>query len=228
MINTVIIDDEPIAIEILSDFIKEFDDLELTGAFRDPVEALNSKALSKADLIFLDIQMPKMSGIELLKSTHVRPMIIFTTAFSDYALESFEFLTIDYLVKPIAFSRFAKAIQKVRLVAVENKTIGDRLFIFKDGKQTFRIPFSKILYIQSEGDYVHVYTELKRYLTYNRISKLEQELVEFGFERCHQSYLVNMEKVELLESASLNLGNTRIPISRSYKDRIRKRFGSPQ
>jgi two-component system LytT family response regulator len=214
MINCVIIDDEPLAREGLADYVKEVDFLKLTGVCENPV-----------DLIFLDIQMPKMSGIDFLKVVQNPPMAIITTAYPSYALEGFQLNVMDYLLKPITFERFFKSAGKARdyhkllSKSAASKTEEDYFFI-KCGSKYEKIFFDDILYIEGLQNYVAIHTRKGKYITLLNLKHLEQNLDSRHFIRIHKSYIVSIGKIEGIDGNEIFIQPHRIPISRNYREQV--------
>ena len=219
-----IVDDEPLAREGLEQYVRKMPGLELTGSCQSAIEALAFLQKEKPDLLFLDIQMPEMTGLELMKALSKPPKVIFTTAYREFAVEGFDLNAVDYLVKPISFERFARAIQKVQhnqetIPAKTPKKPEDHIFIKSDG-QIIKIPISEIIYAESAKDYVFIHTVSKRYMALLPLKQLEENLPENQFMRVHRSYLVAIAAVDRLEGNYLYIGKTKVPISRSLHDEI--------
>jgi DNA-binding LytR/AlgR family response regulator len=225
----IIIDDEPLAIEILENYVGKIEQLKLEGTFRNAVSAFTFLQQNKVDLIFLDIQMPKLSGIDFLKSLKHPPKVIFTTAFRDYAIEGFELEVADYLLKPIPFERFLKAVAKVMHqqppshMAAPNQSNGkpDEDFVyFKVDKKMVKTKMSEILYIESIKDYVKVRTADKEIVTQQKISYLEESLPKQQFLRIHRSFIVNCDRIDAYSATDVEIGKFHIPIGRNYKNDV--------
>lgn len=221
MIRAIAIDDEPKAISIIRHHTASIADLELINTFNDPVKALQFLNTNSIDLIFLDINMPKLSGMELLNKLEVEPLVIITSAYSEFALESYSFKTVDYLLKPFELERFEKAVAKVkeRLSAV---SISTTIFL-KDGYQNVRINTSEILYIKSDGNYLDVYLKdrkLSPRMTFSEIL----ELLPDNFIRIHNSYAVNLNKVEQISSKTIFVNGFSLPISPSKRELLSQEF----
>jgi len=226
-----IVDDEPLAIEAVAMHLKEFEDFEIVGKCRNAMEAvklLNEKAI---DLIFLDINMPKISGISFLKSLSSPPSVIITTAYSEYALEGFELDVLDYLLKPIPFDRFLKSINKFLeqkdstsfVINKDDSTIEDNAHIFiRCDRKLTKIYLDDILYFESEGDYVKVVTSKKSLLTKNKISLFEEKLPADRFTRVHRSFIVNNQSITSVTSSGVEIEKKEIPVSQTYKNQLMK------
>jgi DNA-binding LytR/AlgR family response regulator len=226
----IIVDDEPLAIEILESYVSKVEQLKLEGTFRNAVSAFTFLQQHSVDLIFLDIQMPKLSGIDFLKSLKNPPKVIFTTAFRDYAIEGFDLEVVDYLLKPIPFERFLKAVAKVlhqpavnAQAPLTNKTeAGDDFVYFKVDKKMVKTRMNEILYIESIKDYVKVRTSDKEIVTQQKISYLEESLPREHFLRIHRSFIVNRERIDAYSATDVEIGKYQIPIGRNYKNDVMK------
>jgi len=229
-LKTIAIDDEPLALRLVSDYVSKTPFLELVGAFDNPLDAIDFLSTQSADLIFVDIQMPDLTGIEFARSLENAPKIIFTTAYEKYALEGFKLNAIDYLLKPFSYEEFLKAAQKARkqseLEASVLPTIeANSQFLFlKSEYKIRRINFNDILYIEGLKDYIKVYTtgEDKPVLSLNSIKSLEQKLPEDQFMRVHRSFIVNLNKIDTIERSRIIFGKTYIPVSDQYKDKFQE------
>lgn len=225
----IIIDDEPLAIEIMESYVSKVDQLKLAGTFRNAVSAFTFLQQNQVELIFLDIQMPKLSGIDFLRTLKNPPKVIFTTAFRDYAIEGFELEVADYLLKPIPFDRFLKAVAKVLHQPIatahtaNGKTEGsDNYVYFKVDKKMIKTRMSEILYIESIKDYVKVRTAEKEIVTQQKISYLEESLPKDQFIRIHRSFIVNREKIDAYSATDVEIGKFHVPIGRNYKNDVMK------
>jgi len=229
-IKTIAIDDEPLALKLVSDYIRKTPYLELVGSFDNPLDAIDFLSSQEAELIFVDIQMPDLTGIEFTRTLEGNHKIIFTTAYEKYALEGFKLNAVDYLLKPFSYEEFLKAAGKAHkmseLEANSTPTIeANNQFLFlKSEYKIRRINFNDILYIEGLKDYIKVYTtgEDKPLLSLNSIKSLESKLPEEKFMRVHRSYLVNLEKIETIERSRIIFGKTYIPISDQYKEKFQE------
>jgi DNA-binding LytR/AlgR family response regulator len=222
----IIVDDEPLAIEIMESYVSKVDQLKLEGTFRNAVSAFTFLQQHPVDLIFLDIQMPRLSGIDFLKTLKNPPKVIFTTAFRDYALDGFELEVADYLLKPIPFDRFLKAVAKVlhapvspAVTPVKSDTT-DNYVYFKVDKKMIKTRMADILYIESIKDYVKVRTAEKEVVTQQKISYLEESLPKEQFIRIHRSFIVNREKIDAYSATDVEIGKFNVPIGRNYKNDV--------
>ena len=224
----IIVDDEPLAIEILETYVSRMEHLTLCATFRNAISAFTYLQQNSVDLIFLDIQMPKLSGIDFVKTLRTRPKVIFTTAFRDYALDGFDLEVVDYLLKPIPFDRFMKAVAKANLnptlTAPEQQhapIAKDDALYFKVDKKTVKCRPSEIIFIESNKDYVKIRTAEKEIVTQLTISSLEETLPGY-FLRVHRSFIINLHKVDAFSATDIDLGSIQIPIGRNYKNDVLK------
>lgn len=219
-IKCIIIDDEPLAIKVIERHLKEFDYIELIDSFNSAISALPIMEKEKIDVIFLDINMPKMSGLEFIRTLTHKPHIVITTAYREYAVESFDLDVLDYLVKPIPFGRFLKTINKIsnRINLEKEKiSIKEEPFIFlKVDKKLMKIKLNDILFIESLKDYIKVITILGDYLVHKSMTSISEELPSSNFIRIHRSYTIAMNKISFVEGNSIMVANRRIPIGRNY------------
>lgn len=225
--SCVIVDDEPLAIELLKNHIGLFDKLELKASFQNALEAFEYIKLNNIQLMFLDIQMPHLTGIELLRSIQTPPKVIFTTAYRDFAVEGFELNAIDYLLKPITFERFIKALDKFydgqpatsnSEVVVDNSSPG--LFVRAD-KKNVRINFGDILFVESLKDYIKIVVTEGEVLTKMKISDFEAKLPT-NLIRVHRSFIVNKDKVTAFTAHDVEINDIEIPIGGLYKQMVMK------
>jgi DNA-binding LytR/AlgR family response regulator len=233
----VIIDDEPLAVELLEDFVRKIDSLELVSTFNNAIDAVSFINQNNVDLIFLDIQMPHFSGIDFLNTIEKKPLIIFTTAYSDYAVEGFNLGAVDYLVKPIPFHRFLKSVVRAQQLlnptgtvqAISENTTAPELeqdFMFVRAEyENVKMNFSDILFIEGLKDYVKIYTTDSKFtLTLISLIKLENLLSSKGFSRIHRSYIINIKHVKSIQKNKVLISDKRIPISESYKNAFFERI----
>ena len=233
ILNCVTIDDEPLAREGISNYIREIDFLRMVGSGSNPVELIQLLDQQSIDLVFLDIQMPIMNGIDFLKMAQNPPMIIITTAYPSYALEGFQLDVLDYLLKPITFNRFFKAVNKAKNYAqlqLASTTEGSQAaeaedyFFIKCENKYEKLFFADILYIQAMQNYVIIHTSKGKYITLLYLKNVEQYLEGQAFMRVHKSYIVAIPKIEAIDNNELLIQDHRIPISRNYKDRVLKQI----
>jgi len=229
-LKTIAIDDEPLALRLVSEYIIKTPFLELAGSFDNPLDAIDFLSSQSVDLIFVDIQMPDLTGIEFARSLENAPKIIFTTAYEKYALDGFKLNAIDYLLKPFSYEEFLKAAQKARKqLELESSALpmieANNQFLFlKSEYKIRRINFNDILYIEGLKDYIKVYTagDDKPVLSLNSMKSLEEKLPEDQFMRVHRSFIVNLGKISVIERSRIIFGKTYIPISDQYKDKFQE------
>ncbi|PRX54920.1 LytR/AlgR family response regulator transcription factor [Flagellimonas meridianipacifica] len=222
MIKVVIVDDEPLASEGLASYVRELDTLQLVGTCENPIELMTVLEQHSIDLIFLDIQMPKMSGLDFIKIKKNLPYIVITTAYPNYAVEGFNLNVTDYLLKPITFERFVQAVNKVldlekQMKAVETSHSENHFFIRSNGKYE-KIYFSDIEYIQGLQNYVTIFTSREKYTTLLTLKQLETNLDAEGFVRVHKSFIVSLDKINSIENHEIRLTDKTIPVSKNYRD----------
>ena len=222
-IKCIIIDDEPLAVEVIQAHLNEFSNMELIDVFTNPIEALKRMEDNDIDAVFLDINMPKMNGLEFIRSIGPKTNFIVTTAYREYAVESFDLDVLDYLVKPIPFTRFLKSINKLSqkvLTEVKDdqlKDVKEKSFIFlKVNKKLVKVKFEDILYIESLKDYIKVFTKTDHYLVHKSLTGITEELPSDLFLRIHRSFTIALDKIKIVEGNTVQIDNKRIPIGRKY------------
>ncbi len=219
----VAIDDEPLALTILNEYVAKTPVLKMVKMFIDPMEALLELPVIKPDILFIDIQMPEMKGIDLVKIMLYKPIIIFTTAYSQYAIESYNLDAVDYLLKPIPFDRFLQAVNKAtRLINNEaNEIVTEKEFLFvKSGYKSVKINFDDILYIEGLKEYVSIYTSSQKVIKLDTLKNLEVNLPSKKFIRVHKSYIINIGLVKSYYGNTIEIANKKIPVGRVYKDLV--------
>lgn len=220
-----IVDDEAIARKILEEFVRKTNFLKLAGSCKDAFEASGIIRKEKIDLIFLDVEMPEMSGLELLKTMKEKPKIILVTSKEKYAVEAFEFDVADYIVKPPTYVRFLKAVNKVSETLKESESSSSENFIFvKVDSKLIRLDKNTINYIEANGDYASISTTEKNYTIYSTMKSLEDKIKNDNFVRVHRSYIVNITKITDIEDNNLLINKKIIPIGASYKNALMKRL----
>ncbi|MGK7370224.1 MAG: LytR/AlgR family response regulator transcription factor [Candidatus Halalkalibacterium sp. M3_1C_030] len=222
-IGCLIVDDEPSAQEVLKQYIADTPQLVLKGCCDDALSASEFLTNNTVDLLFLDVNMPKLSGISFLKTHDDMPPVILTTAYDDYALEGYELDIVDYLLKPFSFERFVKAVQKVDTRGLSSDR-EDAVLTVKADKKTYRISLSDIHYIESAGDYVTIHTPGQRLTTHETMKNLEEKLPSEQFVRVHKSYIIALPKVKYLEGNSIKIGENLIPIGTTYREAVKAYF----
>lgn len=225
-IRALIIDDEPLAQNVIEQYALKIPQLKIVGKCHDAICANGVLQGNEIDLIFLDINMPKLSGISFLKNLKQPPMVIFTTAYSDYALEGFELDAIDYLKKPFSFERFSKAFFKAHeMFLLKNKpekkfneSDTENAFVFiKSNKKTYKVKFAEIEYIEGLGDYIQVHLTNQKIVTNLSMKKMLELLPSGQFYRIHKSYIISLDKIELLEGNMVQLNGKKLPVGNSYR-----------
>ncbi|HKK41434.1 MAG TPA: LytTR family DNA-binding domain-containing protein [Bacteroidales bacterium] len=230
MISVVAIDDEPLALQLVAGYIGKTPELSLAGKFDNPVDAAEFIRENKVDLIFVDIQMPDLSGIEFTRLLEKGPKVIFTTAYEKYALEGYKLEIVDYLLKPFSYEEFLAAVLKARnLISLEQKAAtqveANNEFLFlKSDYKIKRINFDDILYIEGLKDYVKVFTRShpKPVLSLTSLKLLEAKLPASKFMRVHRSYIVNLGKIDTIERSRIVFDKTYIPVSDQYKEKFQE------
>ena len=218
-INCIVVDDEELARALLITYIEKLDYLNLVGEAENPLEALQLMKEHEVDVLFLDIQMPEIKGTDFAKMVDSNTKIIFTTAYSQYALEGYELNAVDYLLKPITFERFVTAVNKVKPSKIIEKT--DTITI-KSGYDLHKVKYEDILYIVSDSEYVTFHLGDKKIISNQRLKALEQELPSSMFMRVHRSYIINKNNVTGLKGRDLLLSDVIIPVSDSYYDQVKE------
>lgn len=221
-----IIDDEPLAIKVIEQHLSKFDQFEVCGKTTEPIRALADLKTIQPDLLFLDIEMPEVNGLELLATIHDKPEIIITTAYREFAVEGFEMNVLDYLVKPIPFTRFMKAIgkfldQKQRSVPLSQPRQPTPQFIFvKADRKTVKIDLESVLYVEGFKDYTRIVMPDQKIMTKVSIGNFFKELPQPRFIRVHKSYIVARDKITAYTAYDVEIGDREIPIGRTYKEQF--------
>jgi len=225
-LKCLIIDDEPIARKVLQEYISDIDWLELAGQAENPLRAMNLLNANDIDILLLDINMPKINGIDFLKSSKCDASVIITTAYTEYAVESYGLDVLDYLVKPIGFDRFLKACNKARearelkkLAKVPPQKVNDHFFI-KSNNQIEKVFYHDLLYAEAMLNYVMLYTHTKKMMVYVTIKSLEEQLPPDLFIKVHKSFIVNIGKIKSIEGNVLDIGNEKIAISQGLREKV--------
>ena len=221
-LKCLIVDDEELARRLIASYIERIEGLTLVAAEENAVEALSILDKDKIDIAFLDIQMPELSGTQLAKLVPDHTHVIFTTGYSEYALEGFELEATDYLLKPITFERFYQAVQKVKKPKTSSKTTTDTTITVKSGYDLFKVTLSDILYIKSDSEYIEFYLPEQKIVSHYSLKKILEALPENDFMRVHRSYIINKHKVTGLKGKDLMVNGTAIPVSVSYMDIVKE------
>jgi DNA-binding LytR/AlgR family response regulator len=230
-LKVIIIDDEPLAINVLKNYVEQVKELQLVSTFSNAVDASTYLQSHEVDIVFLDIHMPILDGLEFLKTLHEAPMVVITTAHEEFALESFELEVIDYLVKPIPFPRFLKSVN--RIIKLNQKhEVADRssnkehpsIFVKVDKKKLQKIYLDEIVVIESLKDYIRIKTTTGKYIVHKTLSSFTDELPADQFIRIHRSFTISIDKVQVVEGNSLEIDNTRYTIGRSYLNEVKAKI----
>jgi len=226
MINAIIVDDEPLALDILESYIEKIPNINLLQRCGSAVEAFEIVRSGEVDLMFLDIQMPQMTGIEFLKSLKNPPLVVFTTAYSEYALDGYDLNVLDYLLKPIPFDRFMTAVNKAfdQLETAEVSAEDTKDFIFvKSDKKLVKVRYTDILYIEGLKDYVIIrMTGSNRVITLQTMKSLEAKMPHDKFKRIHRSYIVALDKIEAVIGNMVEIEKKHLPIGKNYREQLLK------
>ncbi|GAB3929985.1 LytR/AlgR family response regulator transcription factor [Mucilaginibacter myungsuensis] len=226
-IKCIAIDDEPRALSVITELASKVPFLEMKGAFRSGIDALTYLSPTRIDLIFLDIHMPDLTGLQVLEALPYQPIIIFTTAYAEYALQSYDWNTADYLLKPIDQQRFLKAVNKaagmLRAAATDNTAKAAQAddILIKSGVQTHRVLLNDILYVEASGNYVVVVTNNKRIVSLSSLTDIEARLPKANFVRVHRSFIIALKHLSLIENHQVKIGDHDVPVGRSYRDALK-------
>lgn len=225
--NCIIVEDEPLAAEVLQDYIRQVPFLQLKGTCADAIFAMEMMQREKVDLIFLDIHLPKLKGLDFIKTLKHPPHIIITSAYHEYALQGYEYNVVDYLLKPVEFSRFLMAVNKLRQSTeqvshpIAQPAPGERAFLFFNvSKKKVKIFLDEILYIESLKEYIRIVTKTKTILTKFQLGQIEEILAKNNFLRIHRSFIVAKDKIEAFTATDVEINGKQIPVGRSYKELV--------
>jgi two-component system response regulator LytT len=226
LLKCIIVEDEVLAQDVIRNHLARIGQIELLGVYRTAPEAMVALERLEVDVLFLDIRLPGMSGLHFLRSLSDPPLVVLTTAYAEYALESYEFNVIDYLLKPISFERFSKAVNKIldgRLYSLASTPVEakdeDHIFI-KSNSKFFRVDFAEILYVQGMKDYLKLFTPDFTLVTHHTMNEMEKTLPSRQFLRVHRSYIVATKHIRAIYGNSIELGKVTIPIGVNYKDTV--------
>tara|TARA_B110000967_G_scaffold111431_1_gene114059 strand:+ start:16 stop:720 length:705 start_codon:yes stop_codon:yes gene_type:complete len=230
-INCLIIDDEPLAINVIKNYIEEIDTITILNTFSNAIDALTYLKEHSVDLIFLDINMPLLNGLDFIKNLETKPLIIVTTAYDEYAIKTYELEVLDYLIKPIPFPRFMKAVNRALKSSSNNKPIEPSesikrpfTFIKVDKKKMKKIYLDEILVIESLRDYLKITTQTNKYIIHSTLSNFTSLLPESKFIRIHRSYTIAIDKIDTVEGNSVEIEGIRYVIGRSYVENVKKKI----
>ena len=235
-LSCIIVEDEPLATEVLTDYIAQVPFLELVDTYPDALYALEGLKTHSADVIFLDIHLPKLKGLDFLKTLQQPPQVILTTAYHQYALESYDLAVVDYLLKPIEFSRFLTAVNKLKrteiqsLASIKNSLTPSNDFIFfPTNKKMVKVFLANLLYVESLKDYVRLHTTKQVLVVRMQIGEIEKLLeTQLAILRIHRSYLVVMEKIDAFAATEVEIADKKLPIGRSYKQFVQTNLAQYQ
>ena len=234
-IKAILVDDEPHAIEVLDNYLRNFNEIEIVARCQDAIQAFQVLQQQKVDLMFLDVKMPGLTGTELLRSLKTPPKVVFTTAYQDYAVEGFDLNAVDYLLKPIPFERFLRAMDKVftglnvtnQPVSIAQKTAVSNQDVFlylKVDRKMVKVNVNDIFWVESLRDYIKVVLKDKVLITKQKISLLEELLPEDSFIRVHRSFIVAVDKVESYHAHKIEIAGKELPIGRNFRNDCQRRF----
>lgn len=226
-LNCLIVDDEPLSQDVISDYVSTCPELILKGICKDALEAGEKLKKDNIDLLFLDINMPRLSGISFVKSLKDAPMFVFISAYSEYAIEGFDVEAVDFLLKPVSFERFRVAVNRVlerfMMKNVINPTTGH--VMVRADKKSYKLDFADLLYLEAQGDYVKFVTAERSLVVHGTLKEMMQQLPENQFERIHKSYIISLSKIDYLEGNQVKVGNHKIPVSLNFRDQLLKKLG---
>lgn len=228
--NCIIVEDEPLAAEVLQDYIGQVSFLNLKAVCRDAIFALEILQKETVDLIFLDINLPKLKGLDFIKTLKHPPQIVITTAYHEYALQGYEYNVVDYLLKPIEFSRFLAAVNKLKADVPQSPAAGSRneerrYLFFNVSKKRVKIYLDEILYIESLKEYIRIYTKTRNILTKFQLGEIEEVLDKSNFLRVHRSFIVAKDKIEAFTATDIEINGKQVPVGRSYKELVQSLLG---
>ena len=226
-----IVDDEPLARDLMRSHIEKLENFEIVAECGDAMKAMNALRSNPVDLMFMDIQMPQITGIDFLKTLKNPPKVIITTAYRQYAIDGFELDVVDFLLKPITFERFLKSINKFyqestdesfkQAPVINNFTVNDEPFIYvKENKKVLKVHLNEILYLEGLSEYVQIFTKNKKIVTKNSMTNMETKLPDKDFMRIHKSYIVSVSKIQAFTSTTVEIPGKQLPIGRSYKNLV--------
>lgn len=227
MINCLVVDDEPIARKGIIEHIQQIDFLYLTAECKNAIEAATWLKKAEVDLIFLDIQMPRLTGIDFLRNLPNAPLVIFTTAYPEYAIEGFELDVLDYLLKPVSFARFMRAVNKASDYLMKSKkdTLPSTSFFFiKVNQKLEKIKIDEVLYVEAMSNYIVIHTRQKKHIAYLTFKGIEEKLPDHLFIRTHKSYLVSINAIQSIDAEEVSLENVSLPISKTYREDVMRKI----
>ena len=226
-INCLVVDDEPLSQDVIIDFVNASPELKLVAVCSDALEAGKLLKDGSIDLLFLDINMPKLSGIGFVKSLKEPPLFVFITAYPEYAIEGFDVDAVDYLLKPVSFERFRLAVNRVleRFALKENSNAAPHFIMVRADKKSYKIDFNELLFLEAQGDYVKFVTSERAIMVHGTLREFIALLPGKYFEQIHKSYVISLSKIDYLEGNLVKVGNHKLPVSLSYKEQFLKKLG---
>lgn len=226
-LNCLVVDDEPLSLDVIVDYVSACPELMLKGTCKDALETGEMLKREKIDLLFLDINMPRLSGISFVKTLKDAPLFIFITAYSEYALEGFDVEAVDYLLKPVSFERFRIAVNRAleRFTSKQTAETSVQHIMVRADKKSYKIDFSDLLFLEAQGDYVKFVTEERSLMVHGTLKEMLEQLPGNQFERIHKSYIISLWKVDYLEGNLVKVGKNKIPVSLSYREQLLKKLG---
>ena len=226
-LNCLIVDDEPLSQDVITDYVSACPELQLKGVCNDALEAGEMLKKDSIDVLFLDINMPRLSGISFVKTLQEVPLFVFISAYSEYALEGFDVEAVDYLLKPVSFERFRIAVNRIleRYSSKQNADSTVQHIMVRADKKSYRIDFDDLLYLEAQGDYVKFVTTGRSLMVHGTLKEMLQQLPANLFQRIHKSYVISLPKVDYVEGNLVKVGTHKIPVSLSYREQLMKKLG---
>lgn len=228
MISCVVIEDEPKALDVIEHYVKKIDFLDLKASVREPLKAIEFINTKKIDLLFLDINLPEINGLQFFSTLEYKPFVIFTTAYPQHAVESYEMNAIDYLLKPFSFERFLKSVTKARnIITNSSATISQQepsIIYIKSGAQTHRVNLGEILFLEKEGNYLTFFLKEKKIVIRENMSDVFDIVPKNDFIRVHKSYVISIKHLETIEAHQVTVGKVKIPLGPSYREDFLKKL----
>lgn len=226
-LNCLIVDDEPLSQEIITDYVSVCPELNLKGVCKNALEAGELLNTFKIDVLFLDINMPILSGIGFVKSLKEKPLFVFVTAFPEHAIAGFDVDAVDYLLKPVSFERFRIAVNRVleRFTAKENSGSALQHIMVRADKKNYKVDFGELLFLEAQGDYVKFVSAERTIMVHGTLKEFIVQLPEKYFEQIHKSYVISLSKVDYIEGNQVKVGNYKLPVSLSFKEQFLKKLG---
>jgi len=224
-LNCIITDDEPIAQEIIEDYVKMIPGLTTVAKCKNAMETMDALRQNKVDILFMDIHMPGISGLDFIRSLKERPSIIFTTAYPNYAIDAFDLDVADYLLKPVSIDRFLRAVNKVynkgeKSTEIRTTSTEKTFFFIKSNSDLVKVEYDSILYVEGLENYVKIYCDNKAIVSFSTMKNIEDILSPHRFLRIHRSYIVNLNRTSSIQNNSVNVGNDALPIGKSYRKAV--------